>query len=538
LKSITLPGGVSAMDDGVFEGCTSLEYVDLSQTAIGEIWEYTFADTLSLKTVLLPTELYLIADRAFYNTGLEEITIPAMVDTLGWGVFEDAEQLKTVVFEEGSCLSDLDGTSQVVGYVTYPQTNAFNMFRNTPSLETVILPNHITSIGFGAFENSGISNLLMTDPTQPSQLTNISDYAFANCANLAAFNYGSTLQTIGTAAFMNCTNLATIELGDALTDLGGMAFAFCSSLPRGYIPANVSNLAGNPYAGLDADKIVLDASNKVFSLETYNGALHLTSSDKKAVYGVYGATGSYTMGTGATHYDYKMGALAGNAITELILEFKSGTTAVSDYLAMNCTYLTSVTIRQGLNTIGSYAFYNTGLTTVAFPASVTTLGNYVFANCDSLDNVVIPENITTLGNYCFAYCDTLSDFAFEGAGSKMIGTHFFYNCPNITEVILPAKIEINYGDASACKPGVQAERSNALPSYMFAGTGIEIAVIPASITRFYTMGIFADCENLTEIRIVSEKPMGISVYDYKDHMFEGCDLDEVTVIWGWVEEEA
>lgn len=558
LKSITLPGGVGVMDDGVFEGCTSLEYVDLSATGLRDIFDYTFANTPSLKTVLLPEELFYIGVRAFYNTGLEHITIPASVEYLGNGAFEDAKALKTVTFEEGSLITAIDQMPLDVaddlgwpypainydyGYYHIPKGNG-NIFRGTTSLETVILPNGVTTICAGAFENSGISNLLMTYPNQPSQLTSIGDYAFANCANLAEFNYGSTLQTIGTAAFMNCTNLATIELGGALTDLGGMAFAFCSSLPRGYIPANVSKLAGNPYAGLDATKIVLDASNKNFILETYNGALHLTSSDKKAVYGVYGATGSYTMGTGATHYDYKMGALAGNAITELILQSKSGTTTVSDYLAMNCTALTSVTINQGWNTIGSYAFYNTGLTTVAFPASVMTLGSYVFANCDSLDNVVIPKTITQIGNYCFAYCDTLSDFTFEpyvNAPSSYygmeIGTHFFYNCPNITEVILPTKIRISPADANMCHDG-DPNRPYTLPSYMFAGTGIEIAVIPASITQFYTMGIFADCENLTEIRIVSEKPTGSSAHNYNDHMFEGCDLDEVTVIWGWVEEEA
>jgi hypothetical protein len=327
-----------------------------------------------------------------------------------------------------------------------------------------------------------------------------------------------------------------------------MAFAFCYSLAEANIPSRVTTIDGNPYAGLDASKIKVDSANTKVKLTTINGALHLVSKDNKTVYGVYGATGDYTIGNGTTYYDYKMGALAGNDITSLTIEYKGTSyTTVNAYLAMHCTKLTSVTIPTNYTTINQYAFYNTALTTVALPSTITTINDYAFAYCADLDNVVIPAKTTKLGNYCFAYCTMLSDFAFEpyvnppsSYTGVEIGTHFFYNCVNITEVILPERIKISNADFKNCLPSYNSINSMmAIPSYMFAGTGITVAEIDDSIHYFYTMGVFENCKNLTEVRIAYEYPSGKDGQNtLNTSMFDGCDNLNGNIIWEWVEEEA
>ena len=53
-----------------------------------------------------------------------------------------------------------------------------------------------------------------------------------------------------------------------------------------------------------------------------------------------------------------------------------------------CTGLTSVTIPEGVTTIGKAAFQGcTGLTTVTIPSTVTTINNHVFDGCDHLTTV-------------------------------------------------------------------------------------------------------------------------------------------------------
>ncbi len=428
-----------------------------------------------------------------------------------------------------------------MGYYYMPVTGNNNLFRGTTSLQTVTIPGSVTKIGSGAFENSSVSEFIVSGT---SKLATIDKYAFANCTNLTAFNYGNKLTTINEGAFMNCSNLETITLGSTLKTLQGMAFAFCTKLEKGVIPASVTTMTGNPYAGLDASKIELGSGSKNFKLETHNDALYLTNTGKTIVYGVWGATGAFTVDfTAASYGDFKMGALAGNAITSVTIKPKtSGSSSalrktIPDYLFMNCTSLGSVTINSGFTTINQYAFYNTGLSTITFPSTVTKIGDYAFAYCASLDNVVIHKSITNLGNYCFAYCATLSNFTFEGTTTKMIGTHFFYNCPNITEVVLPSKIQLQTADRDQYSDqGYTPDMTYVLPSYMFAGTGIEIAELPASVVfRFYTAGVFDNCENLTEIRIGATMDQANTNPGVNPDCFGDFDG---TIIWEWVEEEA
>lgn len=285
LKSITLPASLGYMEEGQFDNCTSLETVDLSATTIDTIWEYCFADTKSLQTIKLPSTLTTIANRAFYGSGIVSIEIPASVTTLGLGVFENAERLETVVIAEGSPLTALDGESIDIGYQFYPAitSDTAQLFKGTTALKTVTIPNTITAIGASTFENSGIEQLLMTDPTSATGLTTIGDRAFAGCTRLTFFgfvenpdnpedmvvhNYFANVTEIGVEAFAGCSALTTVEFSADLEYISDRAFADCTSLDRAYIPATVIDLGGNIYEGIDKEKIEVDPAHSVFVLET------------------------------------------------------------------------------------------------------------------------------------------------------------------------------------------------------------------------------------------------------------------------------
>ena len=111
--------------------------------------------------------------------------------------------------------------------------------------------------------------------------------------------------------------------------------------------------------------------------------------------------------------------------------------------------------------------YNTNLATVEIPSTVESIGDNAFALCRSLDNVTIPKSVDTFGNYCFAGCATLSNFVFEETTAyQVMGTHFFYNCPNITQIILPSRPKMTDADAEDCANGESLTYSaGAIPSY-------------------------------------------------------------------------
>ena len=506
LKNIVIPESVTYIGREAFYGCESLEALDLSETDITEILDHTFYDTASLESMKLPETITSIGTYAFYNSAITEITLNDAITTIGVSAFENAFALKTLTFSDGNMMTALGADDE-----------ATNIFKGTTALETVTLSNSISIIGKSVFENSGVQNVVLADPESPSAVELVSEYAFANCERLVSCKVLENAKTIGNNAFFNCKSLTEVNISEGLESIGTMAFGFCVNLPEAKIPSTVFTLGGNPYAGLTKDKIELDQTNKYMVAETdANGAVTIYDTSKSIIYAVFGASGDYVIDEGISLI--MPGAFANNDITSITIPKRFET--VADFMFMNCESLTSVTIEEGITSIGQYAFYNTGLTAINIPTTVTSVGDYAFANSANINNVSIPATVTTFGNYVFANCATLSNFVFEeSTKTTVIGTHFFYNCPNITEVILPTKINITTEDGTAS--GSYSSYKTSIPSYMFAKTGIVNAVIPESVTYFQTAGVFADCKSLETVTYCYEAKNTYA--DFSKTWFVGCD---------------
>ena len=92
--------------------------------------------------------------------------------------------------------------------------------------------------------------------------------------------------------------------------------------------------------------------------------------------------------------------------------------------------LTSITISDGVKTIGERAFFNlksTSSLAITIPQSVTSIGNYAFCNA-KIDNITVPKSVKTIGNYAFGNCITNSITISEGV--EAIGTKAFYKINN------------------------------------------------------------------------------------------------------------
>ena len=73
-----------------------------------------------------------------------------------------------------------------------------------------------------------------------------------------------------------------------------------------------------------------------------------------------------------------------------------------------CTNLTSLSLYDGIQTIGEGAFINsTSLEAVTIPQSVTSIGASAFVNCSNLSTITIPEKVTTIESNTFNGCSHL-----------------------------------------------------------------------------------------------------------------------------------
>ena len=124
-----------------------------------------------------------------------------------------------------------------------PDGNDFsNLFRNVSKLNTVIMPEYLTTTGSGTFMDSPLSSI-----TLPKNLTTIGDNAFNGCGGLRDISIPSGVTSIGNGAFEGCW-LQHIYLHDGLKSIGNYAFAN-SALKEINIPNSVMYIGENCFSG-------------------------------------------------------------------------------------------------------------------------------------------------------------------------------------------------------------------------------------------------------------------------------------------------
>ena len=104
-----------------------------------------------------------------------------------------------------------------------------------------------------------------------------------------------------------------------------------------------------------------------------------------------------------------------DAVTNNEIEY--AVTSIGNYAFHDCSGLTSITIPESVTTIGTSAFYGcSGLTSITIPESVTTIGWSAFRGCSGLTTVTIPESVTTIDEYAFYGCSGLTSITLPFVG--------------------------------------------------------------------------------------------------------------------------
>ena len=117
-----------------------------------------------------------------------------------------------------------------------------------------------------------------------------------------------------------------------------------------------------------------------------------------------------------------------------------GVTSIGMYAFYNCTSLTSIKFPESLTSINPLAFYNcSSLTSITFPDSVTRIDDDSFCNCYGLTDITLPENLTYIGISAFISCTSLKTINFKGTEDQWNaiskGKNWNKNCPSDMQII-------------------------------------------------------------------------------------------------------
>lgn len=171
----------------------------------------------------------------------------------------------------------------------------------------------------------------------------------------------------------------------------------------------------------------------------------------------------------------------------------------------NCNAITSVTVEEGVTSLGSYAFlYCTNLTSVSLPDSLASVGGYVFSNCRALTEIDLGDNITTLGNGAFMNCVSLKSVDIPDAVTVISGD-LFSGCTGLTAVELPATLTaIGNGGFQNCSSlaGVSLPVSlKSIETNAFKGcSALTEMILPEGVTAVGSQA-FSSCTSLNTLSL-------------------------------------
>ena len=133
---------------------------------------------------------------------------------------------------------------------------------------SVQIPNTVTKISKGAFENKGVilsNDIRYVTFEKNSTLEIIDELAFSKNGNLKEIKFPSSLKTIGAKAFQGCTKLVSTFSPDAkLKSIGDLAFQTNNKLSSLIFPDNLKSIGYNAFLGCNGlEKIYIPLSVKI-----------------------------------------------------------------------------------------------------------------------------------------------------------------------------------------------------------------------------------------------------------------------------------
>ncbi len=444
-----------------------------------------------------PDYYYTVSDAIspylFSRTNIESIILPNSITSIGTCVFYNCSSLTSVTIPNS--VISIDGGAFGGSSLTSIQVESGNNKYDSPINCNAIIEKSTNTL------IAGCKNTII-----PTSVISIGDNSFSYCSGLTSITIPTSVTSIGSYAFYNCTGLTSVTIPNSVTSIGSYAFQSCTGLTS----VNISDLAA--WCNIKFDG--------------YNS--------NPLCY---------------THHLY----INGNEITNLVIP--NDVTSIGDYAFSDCSGLTSVAIPNSVTTIGKDAFSGcSGLTSVdisdltawcnikfsgyesnplyyahhlyingneitnlVIPNDVTSIGIYAFYGCSGLTSVTIPNSVTSIGYSAFRDCSGLTavnisdltvwcNIIFDGYNSNPLcyAHHLYINGNEITNLVIPNDV-------------------TSIGSYAFDGcSGLTAVTIPNSVTSI-SQSAFSGCSGLTSITI------GNSVESIGYNAFSGCSgLKSVT----------
>lgn len=423
-EAVIYPTSIDGNRSIVGRGTHLLLPSSINGYVVTKIGDYAFLNCKNLSRIDIPSSITTIGDYAFKGCAAisiirgtdsygenATIEIPDSITTLGYHPFEGLNSVaviipRTTIETKGNPIAGMPFIATVEIDENNPKfISSDNVIYNKQLTEVVAVPANYNS-----------SSIHFLNSTQK-----INCEALYGCENLRSILLPESLEYIGTNAFAKCASISALTIPATVTGIGSAAFTGCNSLLSVTYNGNAPTAPDDLYAGTP-EALTSYASSEAegFTEPTWKGrAIKLDEDpdDQPLTYtDTFGIVWEYQVvedgiaeivsvssenAITALTFPTTIGALTVKGLGDGAIANQRGITGVSipatyewigDGTFSNCTSLASVTLENGLRTIGRYPFNGTNVGKISIPASVSSIDGNVLYGCGPAATVSVSSD--------------------------------------------------------------------------------------------------------------------------------------------------
>lgn len=390
-----------------------------------------FMHNTAIKTVNIHALGVNIGEIAFYASAVENVTFAgsntAQPVVLGEYAFRESN-IKKLTFAENSKVTE-------IGDGAFFDCKSFS--------SEVKIPASVATIGDRAFARSAITKLSYADGAAPT----LGNFMIYGCSSLVSYEVGAKENELPN--FEGCTGLTEIKISDGNPNFSTDDLSVIYNKDKTkllYYPVfrneteytvidSVKEIGAGVFKGNSKlQSVIFGTGLEIIGNEAFSECSNLTS----VTFNEGGAATTLAIGERAFYY---------TALTALVTPARTESIGKEAFLLdPNGNPLKSLTLNEGLETIGENAFQYAAITSLSIPNTVKTIDNYAF-NRATIAEIVIPNSVTYIGAVAFG--DVYSNrtgvtrIEFEDGGTEdlTIGEYAFARLRDMTSVSLPDRLK-------------------------------------------------------------------------------------------------